>query len=71
MKHFSKSAVREELRVVALAFCEQAGNVRPDPTTGQLWLSKIFSWCEQARAVSSFRCQSLSFIQSSHTETAG
>lgn len=42
VKHFTAAAIAEELRIVALSFCEQEGNVRLEKAT--LHLSKILYW---------------------------
>eukprot|EP00403_Amphidinium_massartii_P040841 CAMPEP_0178440640 /NCGR_PEP_ID=MMETSP0689_2-20121128/36909_1 /TAXON_ID=160604 /ORGANISM="Amphidinium massartii, Strain CS-259" /LENGTH=481 /DNA_ID=CAMNT_0020063473 /DNA_START=166 /DNA_END=1611 /DNA_ORIENTATION=- len=47
VKTFTAEGLQEELRIVAMAFCEQDENVRVDVgKNGQvvLWLSKIFEW---------------------------
>jgi glutaredoxin len=45
IKTFTASAVQEELRVVALAFCEQESNLRIDIAKRTVSLSQIFNWC--------------------------
>lgn len=42
VKNFTDTAVEEELRIVAQAFCEDDDNVRVEDN--RLYLSKIFSW---------------------------
>lgn len=44
VKKFTASAIDEELRVVALAFCELDDNVKIDEAASSIKLSKIFSW---------------------------
>ena len=44
IKTFTASAVQEELRVVALAFCEQEDNVLVDVAKRTVALSQIFNW---------------------------
>ena len=44
IKDFTAEAIDEELRIVAMAFCEQEENVRVDTESRTLWLSQIFNW---------------------------
>ena len=44
VKFFSAAALEEELRIVAMAFCEQDDNVRVDVENRTLRLSSIFNW---------------------------
>mmetsp|Transcript_11357 Transcript_11357/g.18794 ORF Transcript_11357/g.18794 Transcript_11357/m.18794 type:complete len:512 (-) Transcript_11357:47-1582(-) len=44
VKNFSTSAIDEELRIVAQAFCEQDDNVRVDDENNAIYLTKILSW---------------------------
>jgi len=44
VKNFSVSAIEEELRIVAQAFCEQDHNVKVDDKTNTLHLTMILSW---------------------------
>ena len=44
VKTFTSAAVREELRVVAMAFCEQDENVLIDIERKTIHVSKIFGW---------------------------
>lgn len=44
VKKFTATDIDEELRIVALAFCEQDDNVRIDEAHTTIKLSKIFSW---------------------------
>ena len=44
VKKFTSTDLEEELRIVALAFCEQDDNVRVDVTRGEVHLNTIFKW---------------------------
>merc|ERR1712038_1620031 len=44
VKKFSARDIQEELRIVALAFCEQEDNVRIDVEANELHLNMIFKW---------------------------
>eukprot|EP00959_Pyramimonas_sp_CCMP1952_P287619 6015019-Pyramimonas_sp.AAC.1 len=44
IKSFTKTAVLEELRIVAMAFLEQEDNCTVDEKHGYLYLSMIFKW---------------------------
>mmetsp|Transcript_3416 Transcript_3416/g.4506 ORF Transcript_3416/g.4506 Transcript_3416/m.4506 type:complete len:510 (-) Transcript_3416:240-1769(-) len=44
VKKFTVDAIEEELRIVALAFCEQSDNVIVDDDKCELHLSTIFNW---------------------------
>lgn len=44
VKVYTVPSIEEELRIVAMAFCEQDSNVLVDPTTNTLSLSAIFKW---------------------------
>jgi glutaredoxin len=44
VKFFTAQAIQEELRIVALAFCEQDENVRVDTPSNTLYLSTILYW---------------------------
>ena len=44
VKKFSATAINEELRIVAQAFCEQEDNVFVDEKSNTLKLTKIMSW---------------------------
>jgi len=47
VRYFRSASVEEELRVVALSFCEQDESCFPDETKHMLYLSKIFKWFEK------------------------
>lgn len=44
VKKFSARDIQEELRIVALAFCEQEDNVQIDVEANELHLNMIFKW---------------------------
>lgn len=44
VKKFTAKDIQEELRIVALAFCEQEDNVRVDEASNELHLNMIFKW---------------------------
>lgn len=44
VKWFTKEALDEELKLVAMAWVEQENNVKVDVKARTLWLSKICSW---------------------------
>jgi hypothetical protein len=44
VKDFTAEAIDEELRIAAMAFCEQDENVRVDSEGNALYLSMIFNW---------------------------
>ena len=44
VKKFTVEAIEEELRIVALAFCEDDRNVRVENETATVFLSQIFFW---------------------------
>eukprot|EP00568_Trieres_chinensis_P004154 CAMPEP_0183294828 /NCGR_PEP_ID=MMETSP0160_2-20130417/2999_1 /TAXON_ID=2839 ORGANISM="Odontella Sinensis, Strain Grunow 1884" /NCGR_SAMPLE_ID=MMETSP0160_2 /ASSEMBLY_ACC=CAM_ASM_000250 /LENGTH=521 /DNA_ID=CAMNT_0025456199 /DNA_START=96 /DNA_END=1661 /DNA_ORIENTATION=+ len=47
VKKFTAEAIEEELRIVALAFCEQDENVKVDEDKHKLYLSMILSWYKE------------------------
>merc|ERR1719410_1329140 len=44
IKKFTAEAIEEELRIVAMAYCESDDNVKFDSTRGKLYLNQIFNW---------------------------
>jgi hypothetical protein len=47
VKNFTAEAIQEELRIVAMAFCEMQENIQlqsSGSTASTLWVSKIFEW---------------------------
>ena len=44
VKKFTSNDLEEELRIVALSFCEQDDNIQIDPTRYEVHLNTIFKW---------------------------
>ncbi len=47
VKKFTSTDLEEELRIVALAFCEQDDNVKLEPILNEIYLNTIFNWYRQ------------------------